>query len=219
MFSQHFLTSTFPLLLSSEQMLLRSPLRWHTFRVMILTSLVWVIFGMCILVYYMECLNGNGVNCRSKSILPAVPPDQQQQAAALQNGGGHNGAAALKSAGAEEEEDWPHLRLPPYTEAHLHTWVAPSKCRHHLPNVWPVANTTTDKWQTNRLMSSSLFLPQLTVMRSNPSSWPGENGKGVDLPKDQEKLKEEKFKLNQFNLIASDMIALNRSINDVRLDG
>lgn len=149
---------------------------------MILTSLVWVIFGMCILVYYMECLNGNGVNCRSKSILPAVPPDQQQQAAALQNGGGHNGAAALKSAGAEEEEDWPHLRLPPYTEAHLHTWVAP-------------------------------------IMRSNPSSWPGENGKGVDLPKDQEKLKEEKFKLNQFNLIASDMIALNRSINDVRLDG
>lgn len=56
-------------------------------------------------------------------------------------------------------------------------------------------------------------------MRSNPSSWPGENGKGVDIPKEQEKEKEEKFKLNQFNLLASDMIALNRSINDVRLDG
>ena len=57
------------------------------------------------------------------------------------------------------------------------------------------------------------------VLRNNPSSWPGENGKGADLTKEEEKLKDEKFKLNQFNLIASDKIALNRSINDVRLDG
>lgn len=63
------------------------------------------------------------------------------------------------------------------------------------------------------------FSYSLSVVRPNPSSWPGENGKGVDIPKEQEKLKEEKFKLNQFNLLASDMIALNRSINDVRLDG
>lgn len=67
--------------------------------------------------------------------------------------------------------------------------------------------------------SINCFFFTFSVVRSNPSSWPGENGKGVDIPKEQEKLKEEKFKLNQFNLIASDMIALNRSINDVRLDG
>lgn len=48
---------------------------------------------------------------------------------------------------------------------------------------------------------------------------PGEMGKPVIIPKeDQEKMKE-LFKINQFNLMASDMIALNRSLPDVRLDG
>ncbi|KAG9464718.1 hypothetical protein GDO78_019480 [Eleutherodactylus coqui] len=48
---------------------------------------------------------------------------------------------------------------------------------------------------------------------------PGEMGKPVVLPKeDQEKMKE-MFKINQFNLMASEMIALNRSLPDVRLEG
>ncbi len=47
-------------------MLIKGMIRWHTFRVMLLTSLVWVIFGVCLLVYYMECL-GNGINCKPNS--------------------------------------------------------------------------------------------------------------------------------------------------------
>ena len=111
-------------------MLLRSPLRWHTFRVMILTSLVWVIFGMCILVYYMECLNGNGVNCRNKGI-DLVPAPQQSGALV---GGPVDDANAGGKSGSDSDDvhsaddDWPHLKLPPYRETQLHTWVAPSKC-------------------------------------------------------------------------------------------
>jgi len=48
---------------------------------------------------------------------------------------------------------------------------------------------------------------------------PGELGKAVRIPPDQEGLMKEKFKLNQFNLLASDMISLNRSLADVRLSG
>lgn len=56
------------------------------------------------------------------------------------------------------------------------------------------------------------------MYKANPLSWPGENGKGVNIPKEEENLKKEKFKLNQFNLLASDRIALNRSLQDVRME-
>lgn len=44
-------------------------------------------------------------------------------------------------------------------------------------------------------------------------------GKAVVIPKEKEKEKQELFKINQFNLMASDMIALNRSLPDVRMEG
>lgn len=48
---------------------------------------------------------------------------------------------------------------------------------------------------------------------------PGEGGKAVHISSDKEALMKEKFKINQFNLMASDSISLNRSLLDVRLDG
>jgi len=48
---------------------------------------------------------------------------------------------------------------------------------------------------------------------------PGEMGKPVHIPESKQELMKEKFKINQFNLMASDMISLNRSLADVRMDG
>lgn len=42
------------------------------------------------------------------------------------------------------------------------------------------------------------------------------SGKPVVIPKEQQAIMKEKFKENQFNLMASDMISLNRSLSDVR---
>ena len=43
-------------------------------------------------------------------------------------------------------------------------------------------------------------------------------GKAVVIPKEREAESKEKFKINQFNLVASEMIALNRTLQDVRSD-
>ena len=59
--------------------------------------------------------------------------------------------------------------------------------------------------------------PPAVISRSHEG--PGEMGKAVNIPKDSQDKMKEMFKINQFNLMASDMIALNRSLPDVRLDG
>lgn len=53
------------------------------------------------------------------------------------------------------------------------------------------------------------------VVRENAGK-PGEMGKPVKMKANQQELMKEKFKENQFNLLASDMILLNRSLSDVR---
>ncbi|XP_022659187.1 polypeptide N-acetylgalactosaminyltransferase 13-like [Varroa jacobsoni] len=66
----------------------------------------------------------------------------------------------------------------------------------------------------------SLFVQWSPVsFGKNPSHWPGENGKAVQIPPEEENLRKEKFKINQFNLLASERIALNRSLPDMRLPG
>lgn len=54
---------------------------------------------------------------------------------------------------------------------------------------------------------------------TRPRDGPGEGGKPVVISKENQEKMKEMFKINQFNLMASEMIALNRSLPDVRLEG
>jgi len=56
----------------------------------------------------------------------------------------------------------------------------------------------------------------LYIEGSNPSNWPGEGGRAVVIPNNLKDEAKKRFKENQFNIVASDLIALNRSINDQR---
>lgn len=55
-------------------------------------------------------------------------------------------------------------------------------------------------------------MPSVREKRSKP----GEGGRGVTMKPEQEAIMKQKFKENQFNIIASDMISLNRSLQDIR---
>lgn len=50
----------------------------------------------------------------------------------------------------------------------------------------------------------------------NPSNWPGEGGKAVVLSAVAREEAKKRFKENQFNIVASDMVAINRSLADQR---
>ena len=43
-------------------------------------------------------------------------------------------------------------------------------------------------------------------------------GQRVQTPSELLELKKEKFKINQFNLVVSDMVSVNRSLKDVRME-
>ncbi|KAL6448178.1 hypothetical protein ACFW04_000292 [Cataglyphis niger] len=62
-----------------------------------------------------------------------------------------------------------------------------------------------------------LWRPAKVIKESKGS--PGEMGAAVHIPPENEAKQQELFKLNQFNLMASDMISLNRSLKDIRLEG
>lgn len=51
---------------------------------------------------------------------------------------------------------------------------------------------------------------------TNPPSWPGEGGHAVVIPDNLQDESKKRFGENQFNILASDLIALNRSIRDQR---
>ncbi len=56
----------------------------------------------------------------------------------------------------------------------------------------------------------------LYIEGSNPSNWPGEAGRPVVIPNHLKEEAKKRFKENQFNIVASDLMALNRSIIDQR---
>lgn len=102
-------------------------LRWHTFRIVLLTSCVWIAVGFAILAFYSDCW---GVNCSSKSPRPlpqsddepvALPVHDQQQDD--NRGDDHDSAASNNSP--KRDIGTP---LPPYTSKQLKLWKPVGEC-------------------------------------------------------------------------------------------
>lgn len=148
----------------------RSKIRIHTCQVILLTSLVWFLVDVMVLMLYSDCIGGSGWGCSDNK-------QQQQQALSEEPAQRFHPKIPVREVSSKEESN-----KRQYSQARLHLW-RPAK-----------------------------------VVRENKGS-PGEMGAAVHIPPENEAKQQELFKLNQFNLMASDMISLNRSLKDIRLDG
>uniref|UniRef100_A0A146LCQ1 Polypeptide N-acetylgalactosaminyltransferase n=1 Tax=Lygus hesperus TaxID=30085 RepID=A0A146LCQ1_LYGHE len=154
--------------------MLRSKMRFHTIKIILLTSLVWVMVALLFLtISSNDCLGGNGWACTGVAA-PLRRAEGADDAPRVLSKGRGEIIDSLKERGAAQELTYPKSSLK--------------------------------KWR-----------PAPTVLEKRGR--PGEMGKGVTIPPAKQALMKEKFKLNQFNLLASDMISLNRSLADVRQDG
>ncbi|XP_014204958.1 polypeptide N-acetylgalactosaminyltransferase 5 isoform X2 [Copidosoma floridanum] len=163
----------------------RSKMRIHTCQVILLTSLVWFLVDVAILMFYSDCINGSGWNCQSVKSKPM----------------------SLQLAGSDELEA---VRLG-----------SGAKTEAQSPQVQPEEEKEEDKQQPERrTYKPSQLKPwrPAKIVREGRDR-PGEMGKAVQIPEEDEPRQQELFKLNQFNLLASDMISLNRSLKDVRQSG
>ncbi|KAJ1522180.1 hypothetical protein ONE63_002490 [Megalurothrips usitatus] len=156
----------------------RTKVRFHTCKIILITSLVWILVDVALLAFYSDCLGGGGWKCKENEGAAAG------SAAALHS---DSGAISSNSKGRGILYEQLHDR----GKAEEDKTYKPSQLRRWRP-VPPVPEN---------------------------SGMPGENGKPVHTPAEKEALMKEKFKLNQFNLLASDMISFNRSLADVRLEG
>ncbi|XP_054166147.1 polypeptide N-acetylgalactosaminyltransferase 1-like [Oppia nitens] len=64
--------------------------------------------------------------------------------------------------------------------------------------------------------ANQLFEWKYKINDVNPSEWPGELGQKVIIPEDDQTINKY-FKLHEFNILVSDRIALNRSLQDSRM--
>ncbi|XP_006559825.1 polypeptide N-acetylgalactosaminyltransferase 5 isoform X2 [Apis mellifera] len=149
----------------------RSKIRIHTCQVILLTSLVWFLVDVMVLMLYSDCIGGSGWGCTENG--------KQQQSLT--------------------EESLPHSKIDLKEEEQIQpVGQQSSKKRYKQPEL--------HLWRPAR------------VVRDNKGI-PGEMGAAVHISPEDEARQQELFKLNQFNLMASDMISLNRSLKDIRLDG
>lgn len=161
----------------------RGKIRTNTCRIVLLTSLVWLLIDVILIMNYADCLGGSSWLCKRPGEYDVELPHSAQQ----------------RSAASHKDDDDAMVNAD---EIDTNSNIVDDQ-----PFDSSVARTyrpqELKKWRP---------APQVGENYGKP----GELGKPVKIPSSQQELMKEKFKENQFNLLASDMIWLNRSLTDVR---
>ncbi|XP_063698586.1 polypeptide N-acetylgalactosaminyltransferase 5 isoform X2 [Culicoides brevitarsis] len=163
----------------SFRRMFRGRLRTSTCRIIVLTSLVWLLIDVILIMNYTDCIGSNSFLCKKSGEYDVELPKAAHQV--------QDNSIDDDSLVNEEEIDT-NNSMDDHSDIHVSQTYKPS---------------TLKKWRV------------VPPVQENYGK-PGEHGKPVRIPPSQQALMKEKFKENQFNLLASDMIMLNRSLADVR---
>ncbi|XP_017954109.1 polypeptide N-acetylgalactosaminyltransferase 5 isoform X1 [Drosophila navojoa] len=167
---------------------MRGRMRSNTCRIVLLTSLVWVIFDFVLIARYSDCIGKDGWRCRRAGEYDVELPNAERLADDNQLVN-DNEINTEKSLDGEDNGGGP---APIMGQGFVSGGISMT-----------YRSVVLKKW---------FQAPTVREARGKP----GEMGKPVKIPADMKDLMKEKFKENQFNLLASDMISLNRSLTDVR---
>jgi hypothetical protein len=178
--------------------------RQQYLKIILITSLFWVLVDAFIILYLTDCSSYK------------QPCEHHQQ-----HNNNHN-----QDKLAEKNVNEPHLKETDYDDElklknnrlhNIHKQKSkPKTYREHDP-ARDINESPKGDDRTNFLNKiKQWFKEDSSFEPVNPSSWPGENGHAVIIPAHLKAESEKRFKENQFNIVASDLMALNRSIPDQR---
>ncbi|KAH8271931.1 hypothetical protein KR044_011573 [Drosophila immigrans] len=167
---------------------MRGRMRSNTCRIVLLTSLVWVIFDFVLIAHYSDCIGKDGWRCRRAGEYDVELPNAERLV-------DDNQLVDDNEINTEKSLDGDSAGIAPIMGQGFASGGISMTYRSLLLKKWFQAPTVRES-----------------------KGKPGEMGKPVKIPADMKDLMKEKFKENQFNLLASDMISLNRSLTDVRHD-
>lgn len=180
---------------------------------MLLTSLVWVIFDFVLIAHYSDCIGKDGWRCRRAGEydveVSKCYTDYRLQIYLSHISTCH--CLLLQQPNAERLVDDNQL----VNDNEINT--EKSLDAEDSAGIAPIMGqgfVSGGISMTYRSVVLKKWFQAPTVRESRGK--PGEMGKPVKIPADMKDLMKEKFKENQFNLLASDMISLNRSLTDVR---
>uniref|UniRef100_A0A034VZY2 Polypeptide N-acetylgalactosaminyltransferase n=1 Tax=Bactrocera dorsalis TaxID=27457 RepID=A0A034VZY2_BACDO len=165
---------------------LRGRMRSNTCRIVLLTSLVWVIVDFVLIARYSDCIGRDGWRCKRPGEYDVEVPDAQ------------------KLVDEQNMVDDSEINTEKSLDGGDAGGVGKGPGGFAGGGIsMTYRSTLLKKWRSAP-----------TVKEEKGKQ--GELGKPVKIPPEMKDLMKEKFKENQFNLLASDMISLNRSLTDVR---
>lgn len=158
-------------------------------RIAILTSVVWFLMVVLCMVYFLEHSRGGEFSFKKETSFDEFVKKQE-----------------LVDI-SEKEDTVIRFKFP------IEKTLQQSKSTDSIESIEPAKTRRTDTGPVDGI------LDKLMRGLNFDANGPGEMGRGVYVNKDEEAVMKEKFKENQFNVMVSDRISINRSLPDVRLEG